>query len=67
MKEVLETEGKVSEVGLKKALHICRGHFKTYTGKAPLLGKHTGTYWWNDCVLGSEDVGVRVKDYTVRH
>lgn len=23
-----------------------KGHYKTYTADAPLMGKHVGTYWW---------------------
>lgn len=47
------------------SLHIVRGHFKTYTAERPLLGKHTGTYWWSANVRGSADAGVVVKNYEV--
>ena len=50
---------------LKTALHICRGHFKTYTEENPLFGKHTGTYWWPMHKRGSEDNGKVNKDYKV--
>lgn len=39
MKEVLRTEGHVVDVGLAKALHLCRGHFRHYTAERPLFGK----------------------------
>jgi hypothetical protein len=47
-------------------LHICRGHFKTFTEEARLFGKYTGTYWWPAHVRGSVDEGVVEKDYRVR-
>lgn len=31
MKEVLEREGRVSEVGVERALHLVRGHWRIYT------------------------------------
>jgi hypothetical protein len=65
MKRVLETEGNASGNGLKKALHICRGHFKTFTADAPLFGKTTGTFWWSPNVRGSADAGKVMKDYEI--
>ena len=50
---------------LKRALHICRGHFKTFTSDAPLLGRFTGTYWWTPQVRGSKSAGTVIKDYRV--
>lgn len=66
MKTVLRTEGDIEHNGLKKALHICRGHFKTFTSDKPLFGKVTGTYWWQPHVRGSIDEGVALKDYNVK-
>ncbi len=48
------------------ALHLCRGHFKTYTDKKPLFGKRTGTYWWPQTVRGSKKRGEVIKDYAVK-
>jgi len=45
------------------ALHRVRGHFKTFTEDRPLLGKHTGTYWWGWQVRGNADNGIVVSDY----
>lgn len=56
--------GEGGETGLSP-LHICRGHFKTYTEEAPLFGRITGTYWWSDQVRGSAKNGIVVKDYEV--
>lgn len=50
---------------LRRALHICRGHFKTFTPDAPLWGRHIGTYWWAPHVRGSKSAGVVLKDYRV--
>jgi len=57
--------GTVDLGGGQTALHIVRGHFKTYTADRPLLGRHVGTYWWQANVRGSIDNGVVVKDYEV--
>lgn len=46
-----------------KRLHICRGHFATYTDDAPLFGKHTGRFWIPMHVRGNRERGVIVKDY----
>lgn len=65
MKEVLRTEGAVEKNGLKKALHICRGHFATYTEDKPLFGKITGTFWKPMHTRGSKKRGEVKKDYKV--
>jgi hypothetical protein len=68
MKQMLEREGGASTQGLKKALHICRGHFKHYgrDGKGLLFGKHTATVWVPMHSRGSAEEGVVVKDYDVK-
>ncbi len=67
MKSVLEREGHAGTTGLKKALHICRGHFATYgaDGKGLLFGKHAGRYWIPMHTRGSVQEGMVVKDYAV--
>lgn len=45
------------------ARHRVRGHFKTYTAEAPLMGKHVGTYWWGWQVRGSRKHGEVISDY----
>jgi hypothetical protein len=45
--------------------HMVRGHFKTFTREAPLLGKHVGTYWWSPGVRGNPDRGKVVQDYKI--
>lgn len=44
-------------------LHVCRGHFKTFTKEKPLFGELCGTYWWESHVRGKQEHGVIVKDY----
>lgn len=46
--------------------HLARGHFKTFTEDAPLLGKHVGTYWWGWQVRGQEGQGQIEKAYTLK-
>jgi hypothetical protein len=46
-------------------VHLCRGHFKTYTEENPLFGKFTGRYWWQPSVRGNKKKGVVMKDYKV--
>jgi len=45
--------------------HLVRGHFKTYTAEAPLMGKHVGTYWWQPAVRGDRQHGVVQSSYKV--
>jgi hypothetical protein len=47
------------------ALHVARGHFKTYTREAPLMGRHVGTFWWNPSVRGNRKNGQVVSDYRI--
>ncbi len=52
-------------VGEHTPLHICRGHFKTYEEDRPLLGKHSGTFWWKSQVRGSKAAGEIIHEYQV--
>lgn len=65
MREVLRTEGDIENNGLQKALHICRGHFATYTADKPLFGNIVGTVWKPAHVRGDIKQGAVVKDYSV--
>jgi hypothetical protein len=64
MTRTLSTEGNIEGQGLAKALHICRGHFKTYEER-PLFGRLRGTWFWQDHVRDSLESGVVEKDYQV--
>lgn len=50
---------------IERALHICRGHFRTYSEDKPLFGKISGTFWIPMHVRGNADVGTIEKDYKV--
>jgi hypothetical protein len=65
MRKILRTEGRSDEVGLKRALHICRGHFATYTEDKPLFGRTVGTFWVPAHVRGTKDAGEVRKSYKV--
>jgi len=47
------------------ARHMVRGHFKTYTSEAPLMGKLTGRYYWPPHARGSRAVGEIEHEYRV--
>jgi hypothetical protein len=49
------------------ALHLVRGHFKTFTDERPLggLGGAVGTYWWQQQMRGTKEEGVIVHDYNI--
>jgi hypothetical protein len=66
MRETLRREGRSEEVGIGRALHICRGHFANYTPDHPLFGKYVGTFWRPDHVRGKKEHGEVIKDYAVR-
>lgn len=51
---------------LKKALHICRGHFSHYSEGRPLFGKYPGTFWIPQHVRGSAEHGIVEKWYDVK-
>lgn len=66
LKRILREAGAETEgVGLKKALHIVRGHFKTYTEQRPLLGRHVGTFFFDSHIRGDRESGTVQKQYSV--
>lgn len=66
MEKILRTEGQSESQGLKKAMHICRSYFATYTEEKPLFGKISGTFWVQSHVRGSAKQGVVISDYNVK-
>lgn len=54
LKEILRTQGKSEETGIKHALHICRGHFADYTEGKGLFGKYHGRFWMPAHVKGTK-------------
>jgi hypothetical protein len=65
MRKILRSEGRANETGIKHALHICRGHFRTYTPDKPLFGKVTGTIFVPMHARGSAQEGIVVQNYKV--
>ena len=65
IRKVLEQQREGVGGSLRKALHLCRGHFKTFTADAPLLGRATGTYWWAPQMRGAHIAGVSLRDYRI--
>lgn len=66
----LKPTGKKQENQASKGLwdnriHLCRGHFKTYTKDNPLFGRIVGTYWWQPSIRGNKKKGVVMKDYVM--
>jgi hypothetical protein len=65
MTRVLRTEGgQAAGTSLPKAMHICRGHFKTFDEK-PLFGKHRGMFFWEDQVRAKRSKRAVAKRYDV--
>lgn len=62
--QLLQREGRIDVVGIERALHICRGHFKDYR-KQGLFGQHHAIYWWDMHVRGAAKHGIVEKDYAV--
>jgi len=56
---------KMGSSSVKRALHICRGHFKDYR-KSGLFGHYKGIYWWDMQARGTIEKGEVKKDYRVR-
>lgn len=65
MQRELTRAMRAQGVGLTQALHLCRGHFKTFTPERPMFGRHVGRYWWPQHVRGDVARGAVVKDYAV--
>lgn len=66
MKKILVAEGRSATVGLRKALHICRGHFKTYGPEHKLFGRVAGTFWFESHVRGRAEEGLVIQDVAVQ-
>lgn len=64
MREVLRSQGHADKTGLRKALHLCRGHFKNFKDRG-LFGKYKGLFWWEAHIRGSKEHGLALKNYKV--
>lgn len=54
LKAILRTEGRSGEVGVPKAMHICRGHFRDYREGRGLFGKYHQLVWTPSVVRGTK-------------
>jgi hypothetical protein len=67
MRKVLsKTAAELGGGGLKRALHICRGHFAVYEER-PLFGKVRGRFWIPQHLRGQPESGLAEKVYNVKH
>ncbi|MHB8383745.1 MAG: hypothetical protein ACYDC3_15560 [Candidatus Binataceae bacterium] len=68
MRKVIEREtaGLGPAEAYQRAMHICRGHFKTYDEENPLFGKLVGTFWWQAHVRGDSRFGTVSKEYNFK-
>jgi len=64
-RKILKYEGKSDKVGLRRALHICRGHFRDCREGRGLFGRHKGVYWVPMHTRGDKKVGIIEKDYKI--
>ncbi len=58
-------DGEPEPTGVKQRLHLCRGHFKTYSAGKPLFGKYVGRVWCPHHARGLASEGLIAKEYTV--
>ena len=65
MMPVLRSEGQLETNGILRAMHICRGHFATYSPERPLFGRVAGTFWIPAHVRGADTSRCVVKDYSI--
>lgn len=54
LKQILRREGGSDKVGVAKAMHICRGHFKDYRQGAGLFGKYHQLVWQPSVIRGTK-------------
>jgi hypothetical protein len=64
-KQVRNEARETGQTEMQRALHLCRGHFVTYSEERPLFGKYSGTYWKPAHMRGSANNGEVVKDYKI--
>jgi len=65
VRKILDQTMQEKNVGFKKALHICRGHFKDFSRGKGLFGKYQGLYWWDMALRGTQP-RIVLKDYTIK-
>jgi hypothetical protein len=66
LKQILRHEGKSDQVGVAKALHICRGHFRDYREGRGLFGKYKQLVWTPAVVRGTKGKQAPPREAEVR-
>ena len=66
LKKILRHEGRSREVGLAKAMHICRGHFKDYREGRGLFGKYKQLVWMPSIVRGTRGKSAPAREIEVK-
>lgn len=66
LKPTTQYEKSIPQHLWENRVHLCRGHFKTYTEENKLFGRLTGRYWWQPQARGNKKLGVVMKDYVVK-
>jgi hypothetical protein len=66
LKEILRREGKSGTVGLAKAMHICRGHFRDYREGKGLFGKYNVVVWTPQTVRGTKGESAPPREIKVK-
>jgi hypothetical protein len=66
LKQILRQEGRSNEVGVQKALHICRGHFKDYREGRGLFGRYHQLVWTPSVVRGTRGTKAPPREVEVK-
>jgi hypothetical protein len=66
LKQILRTQGRSGEVGLAKAMHICRGHFRDYRQGAGLFGKYNQLVWTPSVIRGTKGKTAPAREIEVK-
>lgn len=66
LKQILRSEGRAGEVGLAKAMHICRGHFRDYREGRGLFGKYHQLVWTPSIIRGTRGGGPPPREIEVK-
>lgn len=61
-----QSGGEGTGAGTRKAMHICRGHFKDFRDGPGLFGRHNDIYWWDQQLRGKKSRGEVRKAYSVK-
>lgn len=65
LQRTVHAHGELERVGLRRSLHLVRGHFADYREGRGLFGRHHGVFWMPAHARGARDAGRVEKDYRV--